>query len=85
MATDPYISEAQVLSAINHARRCVMRLHGGNLDHPALDHLEAAMREVVLVGRELRRHHQSDGDVREHDETYPLGSSGRTDGNSEGE
>ena len=38
-----------VCEAINECRRQVMALHGGNLDHPALDHLEAAMDAVTAV------------------------------------
>ena len=38
--------------AINECRRLVMALHGGNLDHPALDYLEAAMNAVQAVYEE---------------------------------
>lgn len=31
---------------LNAARQQVMRLYGGNLDHPALDHIEAAMQSI---------------------------------------
>lgn len=38
--------------AINEARRLVMELYEGNLDHPALDDLEAAM--AALFEAELQ-------------------------------
>lgn len=42
---NPY-ARSRALSALNEARRRVMDLHGGNLDHPALDLIEQAMAAV---------------------------------------
>lgn len=40
---------AAAREAIESARREVMALYGGNLDHPALDHLEAALCAVDYI------------------------------------
>lgn len=34
---------------IDLTRRLVMTLYGGNLDHPALDHLEAAWGQIAMT------------------------------------
>jgi hypothetical protein len=46
-------SADEVREAIDDCRRLVMAMYGGNLDHPALDHLEAAMAEVIDTDRRL--------------------------------
>lgn len=43
---------AAARDAIDSARRKVMDLYGGNLDHPALDHLEAALCAVEDIERD---------------------------------
>lgn len=43
---------AAARAAIEDARRRVMDLYDGNLDHPALDHLEAALCAVDEVERD---------------------------------
>lgn len=40
------------IEAVNECRRVVMNLYGGNLDHPALDHLGAAMTSLADVDRQ---------------------------------
>jgi hypothetical protein len=45
----------RLIDTLNDARRQVMGMYGGNLDHPALDHLELAMAEVIDTERKVRR------------------------------
>ena len=47
-------SVQDVLDTLNLARRQIMAMYGGNLDHPALDHVEYAMGEVEETDREIR-------------------------------
>lgn len=48
----PPCTPAAARDAIENARRKVMDLYGGNLDHPALDHLEAALCTVDYIERD---------------------------------
>lgn len=48
-------SVSEVYDAIDNCRVRVMALYGGNLDHPAIDHLEAAMASVMAVQGEVAR------------------------------
>lgn len=46
---------SRAISAIDMARIQVMEMYGGNLDHPALDHLEAAMESVKDTDKQISR------------------------------
>lgn len=48
-AVDRIVTAPEVLAELNRLRAKVMELHGGNLDHPALDHIEAAMASVAQL------------------------------------
>lgn len=43
------VTAERLSDILNECRRLVMSMYGGNLDHPALDHLEAAMTSVRQV------------------------------------
>lgn len=44
--------ESDAIRAIDSAAVEVMALYGGNLDHPALDHLEAAVGAIHAISAE---------------------------------
>ena len=48
--------KVDALFALDAARRRVMDLGGGNLDHPALRHIEAAMLAVEETAKEGQAH-----------------------------